>query len=694
MRARRGWGLRLAASFAAVQVLTRCALVAAGADVAADEEGTSALARAQKRAAAADAVARAAAAPATPLPAPRTDADEPALWRVDGGGARWVRVPERRAPSPPPLPSTPSPQTRDALALPFPEPLLPPTSPPPSSPPWGATQSATPAFVRGCATREPSPAEVEAKESTRSRVAAQRAVDFRVEIPVLFHVLHDGPDGLVTESRLAAQIDVLNDAFGGTTTRHDGTPNPIAADTGVSFRLHGARYHDDPERFRADCSPGAGERRVKRALAESPATILNVYTCEPAGGILGWISAFPDELPEDHEEHGVFLLHSTIPGSPAPATPYHLGDTAAHEVAHWAGLFHTFQGGCHGAWDGARGDAVFDTPPQRASCHGTCPELAAESPDSCVGAGESDETAGPYYGRDAYTNIMDYAVDSCMSEFTPGQAARLREVIMQYKPSLCAAMPSGSCDAAEGNVDAQSGPPAGGEGTNTPSSPPPPPPPSFSPPTTACSDPTRAAWSLTIRADDFPTEIGWRLSVLATVSPTNANASTDPAYLVPVPESSRVVASVGFGELMEPGGAWSWRRCLPAGEYELEMMDSWGDGLCCRWGEGSWRAEIDGEIVAGGDGAYGAGTIVAFRANVPDGTHVAPSPPPSSPSVPSPPGAPSVPGSPGFPGSPPPPPPPPPRPPSPPPRPPRRVFTFSFLPGRDGDETFLGALSA
>ena len=95
MRARRGRGLRLAASIAAVQVLTRCALIAAGADVATDDEGTSALARAQKRAAAADAVARAAAAPATPVPAPRTDADEPTLWRVDGGGARWVRVPER-----------------------------------------------------------------------------------------------------------------------------------------------------------------------------------------------------------------------------------------------------------------------------------------------------------------------------------------------------------------------------------------------------------------------------------------------------------------------------------------------------------------------------------------------------------------------------------------------------------------------
>jgi hypothetical protein len=49
----------------------------------------------------------------------------------------------------------------------------------------------------------------------------------------------------------------------------------------------------------------------------------------------------------------------------------------------------------------------------------------------------------PYYGVDAYENFMDYAVDSCMSGFTPGQAARLQEVIIQFKPTMCASMPSG-----------------------------------------------------------------------------------------------------------------------------------------------------------------------------------------------------------------------------------------------------------
>ena len=49
-------------------------------------------------------------------------------------------------------------------------------------------------------------------------------------------------------------------------------------------------------------------------------------------------------------------------------------------------------------WDGAAGDAVYDTPPQSQSCHGSCAELAARAQDSCTGSGQSDETMPPYFG--------------------------------------------------------------------------------------------------------------------------------------------------------------------------------------------------------------------------------------------------------------------------------------------------------
>ena len=263
-----------------------------------------------------------------------------------------------------------------------------------------------PDFQR-CSTIEPDDVEKARIESDiamhleGSRAGVTRQAVSGGVINVYFHVVNNGTglaNGDISAAMINDQITVLNDAFGSS----GWTFNLVSTD-----RTTNATWY-------ANCY-GSAETTMNTALHQGTADDLNIYTCNPSGGILGY-ATFPSSYASKPNLDGVVLLYSSLPGG--NAVPYNLGDTGTHEVGHWMGLYHTFQGGC--ARQASGGDAVSDTPAEKSAAFG-CPA----NRDTCTGS--------RFPGVDPITNFMDYTDDSCMDRFSAGQDTRMDAQFTTYR---------------------------------------------------------------------------------------------------------------------------------------------------------------------------------------------------------------------------------------------------------------------
>jgi hypothetical protein len=216
-------------------------------------------------------------------------------------------------------------------------------------------------------------------------------------IPVYVHVITSSTGaGNVSDQKIAAQIDVLNAAY---------------AVSGFSFTL-AATDRTANDAWYTTGSGTTAERAMKSALRKGSADDLNMYLNNMGGGLLGW-ATFPVSYAASPSMDGVVILNESVPGG--TAAPYNLGDTATHEVGHWMGLFHTFQGGCT-----KTGDSVSDTPAEKSPAYG-CPT----GRDSCA--------SKAYPGVDPISNFMDYTDDACMNTFSAGQSSRMAAQWTTYR---------------------------------------------------------------------------------------------------------------------------------------------------------------------------------------------------------------------------------------------------------------------
>ncbi len=239
--------------------------------------------------------------------------------------------------------------------------------------------------------------------------AAFRLVGDIMEVPVVVNVLYANAAQNISDAQIQSQIDVLNEDFAGTNADVNRTStyqSTKAGNTKIKFVLQATI-----RKSTTVTSWGTNDAMKKSSQGgidpTTPATTLNLWSCNIGNGILGYAQFPGGSLATD----GVVVLYSAFgsrakyPGGTYTST-YDLGRTATHEVGHYFNLRHI--------WGDRRcgDDLVGDTPAHDGANYG------------CPAAGHTSKCAGKPV--EMTMNYMDYTDDLCMYMFTLNQASRMQ----------------------------------------------------------------------------------------------------------------------------------------------------------------------------------------------------------------------------------------------------------------------------
>ena len=248
------------------------------------------------------------------------------------------------------------------------------------------------------------------------------------------------------------------------------------------------------------------------------------------------------------------------------SAPFDLGRTGTHEVGHWLNLRHIWGDGPCGS-----DDFVADTPESDGANYG------------CALGHVSCSTT------DMVQNYMDYSDDGCMNLFTAGQATRMQALFSPggARASLlnsdgCAPPCEVSCGCTDDtacNFDPNA---LNDDGTCD-----------FS--CYGCTDATACNYDAGATIDDGTCVAGGPQTF--TMDLLTDNYGSETSWTLTDANGATVMSGSGYGN----NTSYTATEQLCYGCYTLTVNDSYGDGICCSFGNGSYSFTVNGEVVASGE---------------------------------------------------------------------------------------------